>query len=176
LMLDLLRTRGYEPIAEAFDVNRRTLEEIAVPILPAGHRLSAVNDDRVEGRVEAQRAAFAPSTLTVERYGRVRRSAPYTPELDRVVLDPDGKVVAFCTAWLDAVNQAGLLEPVGTRPSHQRKGLATAVCLDALHALRDAKALTAQVSCETGSGGCATYRAAGFTVVEHVLAMRRAGG
>jgi predicted N-acetyltransferase YhbS len=88
----------------------------------------------VLGRVEAQRAAFAPSDFLLERYERVRRTWPYRATLDRIVLTDDDQVVAFCTAWLDEQNAAGLLEPVGTDPAHQRRGLARAVCLDALHA------------------------------------------
>jgi len=39
---------------------------------------------------------------------------------------------------VDDENAAGLFEPVGTHPAHQRRGLARAVCIDALHALRAA--------------------------------------
>lgn len=176
LMRAALEAAGYAPIPEGFEVNRRSLETIAEPSLPPGYRLSGVDDQLVEGRVEAQRAAFAPSTLTLERYRRVRRLAPYSAELDRVVIDPGGQVVACCTAWLDSANASGLLEPVGTRPDRQRLGLGTAVCLDALHALRRAGARVAQVSCDAGSAGCATYRRAGFSVAERVEVMRRTLG
>jgi GNAT superfamily N-acetyltransferase len=168
-----LERDGYGLQTFTFDVNRRTLGGLATANLPSGYRLAGVDDDLVDRRVEAQRAAFAPSTLTREKYVRVRRTWPYRPELDRVVLDPSGDVVAFCTAWLDERNASGLLEPVGTRPDHQRRGLATAVCLDALAALRAAGATQAQVSCDSGSAGCATYRAAGFTQAECALGYRR---
>ena len=65
----------------------------------------------VISRVEAHRAAFAPSELTFKKYDRARRSWAYRPELDRVVCAPDGEVAAFCTAWLDEQNRAGLLDP-----------------------------------------------------------------
>src|SRR5439155_22625088 len=86
---------------------------------------------------------------------------PYRPKLDRIALTDDGEVVAFCTAWLDEENAAGLLEPVGTVSDHRRKGLAAAVCLDALHALRAAGARTAQVASETDAAA-ATYASIGF--------------
>jgi predicted N-acetyltransferase YhbS len=160
---EALLRRGFErDEAESFDVTRRALEGLGEPRCPPGYRLSGVDDALVDGRVEAQRAAFAPSSLTRRMYDRVRRTWPYRPELDRVVVDDSGTVVAHCTAWIDERTGCGLLEPVGTHPAHRRRGLAAACCLDALHALAAAGATTAQVSCETGSAGCHTYHSIGF--------------
>jgi ribosomal protein S18 acetylase RimI-like enzyme len=83
-----------------------------------------------------------------------------------------GEVVAFCTAWLDEENAAGLLEPVGTHPAHQRRGLARAVCTDALRALRAAGARTAQVGFGSAAG-YATYRSVGFERFGADLVFRR---
>jgi ribosomal protein S18 acetylase RimI-like enzyme len=161
LLAAALQQRGFEPVQEG-GVLMRTLAEVADPVLPAGYRLGAVRDrDDVVGRVEAHRAAFAASDLTLEKYERVRRTWPYRPELDRIITTEDGVVVAFCTAWIDEQNASGLLEPVGTEPAHQRRGLAKAVCLDALQALADAGAGSVQVAYESDAA-LATYRAPGF--------------
>jgi predicted N-acetyltransferase YhbS len=154
----------------------RSLDDLPEPALPPGYRLGWVETrEQAIGRLEAQRAAFAPSDFLLERYERVRRTWPYRPELDRIVLTDDGEpatVVAFCTAWIDEVNAAGLLEPVGTHPAHQRRGLARAVCLDALHQLRAAGARTAQVGFGSTAGE-ATYRALGFEHSATDLVYRR---
>jgi predicted N-acetyltransferase YhbS len=151
----------------------RSLDDLPEPVLPPGYRLSWVETrEQAIGRVEAQRAAFAPSDFLLERYERVRRTWPYRPELDRIVLSADGNVVAFCTAWIDVQNAAGLLEPVGTHPAHQRRGLARAVCLDALRQLRAAGARTAQVGFGSAAGE-ATYRALGFEHSSADLVYRR---
>ena len=92
--------------------------------------------------------------------------------LDRIALTDTDEVVAFCTAWLDEQNASGLLEPVGTYPAHQRRGLASAVVTDALLALREAGARTAQVGFGS-EAGYATYRAAGFERSGAELAFRR---
>jgi ribosomal protein S18 acetylase RimI-like enzyme len=158
-------------------VLRRMLEDVVPPALPPGYRLGWVEDRaRVIGRVEAHRAAFAPSELTVRQYERVQRAWPYRPDLDRVALTERGDVAAFCTAWLDEVHAAGLLEPVGTHPAHRRRGLGRAVVTDALLALRAAGARTAQIG--FGSDAAyATYRSAGFQrhATELIFA-REAGG
>ena len=154
----------------------RSLDDLPQPTLPPGYRLSWVEShEQVIGRVEAQRAAFAPSDFLLERYERVRRTWPYRPELDRIVLTDDGEpatVVAFCTAWIDEQNAAGLLEPVGTHPARQRRGLARAACLNALHHLRAAGAQTAQVGFGSAAGEAA-YRALGFEHSATDLVYRR---
>jgi len=167
-----LQRDGFE-LAQQGGVLMLPLDQVGEPFLPGGYRLDAVRDrDLVISRVEAHRAAFAPSDLNLEKYERVRRTWPYRPELDRIITTDDGVGVAFCTAWIDEENASGLLEPVGTAPAHQRRGLATAVCLDALRALRDAGARTAQVGYESDAA-LATYQTIGFEPRWHEVSFRK---
>lgn len=157
-----LERHGFKAAPSTGGVMTRSLHHVSDPAVPTGYRLGSVQTRaQMLGRVAAQQAAFAPSDLTVERYERVQRTWPYRADLDRIVLTDDDVVVAFCTAWLDDANAAGLLEPVGTHPAHQRRGLAKAVCTDALRALREAGAQTAQVGFASDAGH-ATYRSIGF--------------
>ena len=140
----------------------RSLDELPTPELPAGYHFAWVsNPALLTGRVEAHRGAFAPSDLSDKRYQRLQRSWAYRPTLDRLVVTDAGEVVSFCTAWYDERNAAGLLEPVGTHPIYQQRGLARAVCLDACRALRDLGADAAQVGFGSAAGR-ATYTSAGF--------------
>jgi len=169
-----LERHGFALAPSVGGVLTRALDRLPEPVLPPGYRLGQVETrEQMIGRVEAQRAAFAPSDFLLERYERVRRTWPYRAELDRIVLTEDGQVAAFCTAWLDAENAAGLFEPVGTHPAHRRRGLARAVCLDALRALRAAGARTAQVGFGSAAGE-ATYRSVGFELSATDLVYRRA--
>ncbi len=170
---DAVTARGFAAGDMALQVNRReSLDELPDPRdLPAGWRFAAVDsDERVASRVECHRAAFAPSSLTTGAYARTRRTWPYRSELDRVIVDEHAAVVAACTSWLDEANADGLLEPVATRPSDQRRGYGRAVCIDALRSLSSAGARTAQVSCIAGSQACATYGAIGFEPVGLITA------
>jgi len=172
-----LRARGYqESVTGGGDVLRRDLLDLTAPAPAPGYRLQWVADEAdVLERVTAHQAAFAPSDLSFDRYQRVRATWPYRPELDRIAVADDGSVASFCTAWLDEQNASGLLEPVGTHPDYRRRGLATAVCLDALRALRHAGARTAQVG--TGSAVArATYLAAGFRPWKREVTYRRLVG
>ena len=171
---EALQQHGFLPSpSEAGGVMTRPLDALPEPSPPPGYRLGWVETrDHAIGRVEAQRAAFAPSEMTLAVYERVRATWPYRPLLDRIALDAEGAVVSFCTAWIDEANGAGLLEPVGTHPAHQRKGLARAVCADALRALRDAGARTAQVGFVTEPAH-ATYRSLGFADAAADLVFRK---
>lgn len=172
LVVAVLQRHGFKADPSG-GVLMRPLDEVGEPALPPGYRLSTVQtSEQVVGRVTAQRAAFAPSDLTLEKYERVRRTWPYRPDLDRIVTTDDGVVVAFCTAWIDEENASGLFEPVGTDPAHQRRGLGKAVCLDALWALRNAGARTAQVGYVSDAAE-ALYRAIGFEDKWQDLSFRR---
>jgi ribosomal protein S18 acetylase RimI-like enzyme len=167
-----LERHGFQPLQQG-GLLMRPLDDVTKPVLPSGYRLDAVRaQDQVIGRIEAHRAAFAPSELSLEKYDRARRIWPYRPELDRIITTQDGTVAAFCTAWIDEENASGLLEPVGTHPAHRRRGLAKAVCLDALRALQDAGARTAQVAYESDAA-LATYRSIGFETKWDELSFRR---
>jgi GNAT superfamily N-acetyltransferase len=79
-------------------------------------------------------------------------SWPYRPELDWVVEGPDGDFVATALIWLDELNGIGLVEPVGCAPAYRRRGLARAVNLAALQALRGFGVNKAMV-CPRGDDG-----------------------
>jgi ribosomal protein S18 acetylase RimI-like enzyme len=155
-VLASLERRGFLHDAEAPWIcwNARALGEIDDPIVAAGYRLTTMAETPDLGaRVAVHRAAFAPSRVTEESYAAVMAEWPYRAELDCIAVAPDGSFASYALAWLDAANATGILEPVGTHPDHRRRGLARAVCLEALRRLRAAGAVRAVV----GSRGDAAY-------------------
>jgi GNAT superfamily N-acetyltransferase len=168
-----LEAHGYRPVeveGTAYNHMVRSLEaDLEDPQVPEGYRLRTVGPADLERRVEVHRAAFAPSRVVPESYARLQREWPYRLDLDHVVEAPDGSFAAFCLAWLDEENRAGLLEPVGTHPDHRRRGLATAVCLGALRALRAEGATVAVIGSVDPSPAETVYERIGFvTVTRHV--------
>jgi predicted N-acetyltransferase YhbS len=138
--------------------------------LPAGYRVRNVRgEEDVAARVDVHRAAFHPSRMTVEKHRAVMQAPTYRPELDLVVEAPDGTFAAFTIVWLDTENCMGLFEPVGCRPSEQRKGLARAVMNEGLRRLQEAGARVAHVgSWMDDSAGAMLYKAIGFTLMDRV--------
>jgi ribosomal protein S18 acetylase RimI-like enzyme len=102
-----------------------------------GGRVRPLRDGDVAARVALQRAAFPGSSLTADRYRRLRTVPGHRPELDLVHEAADGTLTAFCVAWLGPDGGTGLLEPVGSDPAHRRAGHARAVVTEAFRRLTD---------------------------------------
>jgi ribosomal protein S18 acetylase RimI-like enzyme len=147
--------------------------EPAVPALPDGYTLSGVTPELLPSRVEAHRSAFHPSRVTVASYRAVVSTPPYRADLDVAAVSPDGTVASYALAWLDEENGLGEFEPVGTHEAHRRRGLARAVCLEALGRLRRAGADTCLVYSVEGSDATALYRSVGFRTVDRHVEFRR---
>jgi ribosomal protein S18 acetylase RimI-like enzyme len=166
-----LEARGYRPLeGEASNHMVLALDvDVREPTVPAGYRLRTVRRGDLERRVAVHRAAFAPSRVVPASYARLQQEWPYRPDLDHVVEGSDGSFAAFCLAWIDAENRAGLLEPVGTHPEHRRRGLATAVCSAAALHLRALGAEHVVIGSIDGSDAERLYERIGFrTVTRHV--------
>jgi len=129
----------------------------------------AISDGDAPERAELYRDAWSvwgQSKHTTERYRRLRSAPLYDPELD-IVLEFNGQLVSYCVCWLDAANQVGLFEPVGTRPSATRRGFGRIVLHEAFRRLRQKGMQTAIVSPGTvNRPAMALYASAGFEVVE----------
>jgi len=104
--------------------------------------------------------------VTLEAYQRMRRVHGYTPELDLVVVAPDGTFASYCICWLDPVNKSGEFEPVGTRPVFRRRGLSRSVIHEGLRRLKAHGAQTAIVY-TYGANQASTklYESAGFRAI-----------
>lgn len=138
------------------------------PVLPSsappGYRIRAVHGaEEIAARMEAHRAAFAPSRLSVAKYARLATLPHYRFEDDLVVEALDGSIAAFAMAWWDAIARVGEYEPVGTHPDHQRKGLGRALLAHGLARYRDRGARLVQVYSDADNAGSeGLYEAVGF--------------
>jgi ribosomal protein S18 acetylase RimI-like enzyme len=124
----------------------------------------------VDAYVALHRAAFDSKTMTSEWRRRTLRMPSYRPDLDLVVVAPEGDLAGFCVGWLDTQRRVGQVEPLGIHPTHQRRGLGRAL-LDAI-ARRFAAhgAATALVETESvRSPAQGLYAAAGFRPEHRVL-------
>lgn len=143
-------------------ISRSSSTPAAAHEVPSGYRLGTTAD--VGARVAVQRSAFAGSTMTDEKYERVRGTWPHREELDVVVEHAD-EYTAFALGWLDDANGIVELEPVGTHADHGRRGLACAAILEALRRARLVGAHTATVSARGDDAYPAPlrlYRSLGF--------------
>jgi GNAT superfamily N-acetyltransferase len=125
------------------------LSDIDSHRVPPGYVVRATRLDEIEARVDVHRRCWAParirallglpvtgdeaeSTYAVAKQEAVIGSPLYRRELDLVVEDPAGRLVAYGLGWLDPVSRSVLFEPVGTDPAHSGRGLARALCSEIL--------------------------------------------
>ncbi|SDK36232.1 FR47-like protein [Nonomuraea maritima] len=143
---------------------------------PVSSRAEPVDAANAPDRVLVQRAAFAGSTFTVERWHRMKRSPAGELAVEALVRTPAGEPAAAATGWFAGVGRCGLLEPVGTDPDHRGHGYGRDAVLSVCAALveRGASAV-AVVTPASNEAGVAFYRAVGFTVVRENRDWVRAG-
>ncbi len=169
LRRDLLARRGYVRGRHAEHQRRRLLDR-PIPELqpPAGYTVRALGDEgELPARSWVSWRAFHPNEPDEkyegwEWYRNVQRAPLYRRDLDLVAVAPDGELAAFCTVWFDDVTRTAAFEPVGTHPSHQRRGLGRAVMAEGLRrAARLGATLSAVGSYSEAAG--ALYASLGFT-------------
>ena len=146
--ITVLRERGFLPEGRRLSQWRWRTDgrSSGAATLPDGYRIRSLRGPQeFEARVALHRAAFPPSRLNVAKYERLLTVPHYRFEDDLVVEAPDGSLAAFALAWYDPDGLVGELEPVGTHPDHQRRGLSRAVVTEAVHRLVQHGAKVVQV-------------------------------
>jgi ribosomal protein S18 acetylase RimI-like enzyme len=132
--------------------------------LPNGYHIRSVAGEvEFPARVAIHRAAFQTSRLTEEKYARLLTVPHYRLEDDLVVEAPDGTLAAFALGWHDPDGGVAELEPVGTHPDHQRRGLSRAVVTAAVRRFLEAGVRTVQVYADSSEEAAeALYASIGF--------------
>jgi ribosomal protein S18 acetylase RimI-like enzyme len=133
--------------------------------------------DEVDAYVDLHRAAFDSENMTSEWRRETLRMPQYTPDLDLVVVAPDGTLAGFCICWLNTAAQwatgpeiTGQVEPIGVLPKYQglrlgRGLLKFGICQMAAHG---AKRMFIEVDADNDSAR-SLYESAGFRVRETIL-------
>ncbi len=148
-------------------LHRRLDRTLPEPALPGGWTVRQVaGAAEFAERVAIHREVWRPSKVTLDAYRRLRTAPGYSPELDLVVVAPDGAFAAYCLCWLDSANACGEFEPVGMRAAYRGWGLGKALMLEGLRRLRACGAKTAIVySVGDNEAAVRLYQSAGFQPV-----------
>lgn len=109
----------------------------------------------------------------MEAYQRLRAAPLYRPDLDLVVVSPEGAFAAYCICWYDPMNRIGEFEPVGVHRDFRRRGFGKIVVQEGLRRLQTLGATLAIVTpgaTDSGEKFVAAaahtlYASAGFAVV-----------
>lgn len=133
-----------------------------------------IRDRIVQDRVAVQRAMFANSTFTLERWRTMAAAPPYRRARCLVGYDRDGDAVATVTVWSAGEGRPGLLEPLGVHRDHRGHGYGRAITVAAAAALQEMGSSSATVCTpSSNAGGVATYVSAGFQKLPDIADFRR---
>ncbi len=146
--------------------------------LPKGFSIRPLaGQAEVEAYVALHQAVFESKNMTVAWRLRTLKQPGYKPDLDLVVVAPDGQLAAFCIGWLanlDNHQLVGQVEPLGCHASFRNYALGRqALCeiLRRLHALG-----AGEVFVETDSyrnTAFRLYESLGFKEVRSILVYRK---
>lgn len=148
--------------------------DLTSPVEDPGARIELVAADGVADRVAVQRAAFARTTFTADRWRVMAHGPAYADARCVLAYDDRGTPVAAATVWSAGQGKPGLLEPMGVHRGHRARGYGRAITLAAAATLQTLGSCTATVCTETSNtAAVATYRAAGFRELAEVHDLHR---
>lgn len=178
-----IRCAGFSPDGWSYVHMARSMDEpIPPPVLPEGFCIRPLaGETEIEAYVAMHRAAFGSTNMTAEWRRSTLRNPHYVPELDLVVVSPDGTLVAFCVSWITPSlaaltgGKVAQVEPLGVLPAYQRTGLARALLLEALRRAKAMGARRMEVDAESyNEASRSAYGSVGFhTAFEAPFFLRR---
>ncbi len=148
------------------------------PILPKGYSIRPLaSHGEVGAYVELHRLAFGSKTMTASWKTKQLNCPEYDPDIDLVIVAPNGRFVAFCVCWLYTDTEghvSGQIEPLGVHPDFRQLGLAKAVLVEGLRRMyaKGAKQITV-ITESYRQPALALYESVGFHVKQKVLMYRK---
>jgi mycothiol synthase len=134
---ELLEGLGFSQHCIWDHITMRLLSETIPELhIPDGFIIRTATPDDAEQLALVRNEAFS-SDWTGEQFRTIVMQKPgYRPEWEVVAVAGNGQIAASTVVRLDQINKVGLFEPVGTRPAFQRRGLARAIMISALHEMK----------------------------------------
>jgi len=148
------------------------------PVLPDGYSIRPLaSHGEVGAYVELHRLAFGSKTMTASWKTKQLNCPQYDPDIDLLIVAPNGRFVAFCVCWLytdDEGNISGQIEPLGVHPDFHQLGLGKAILLEGVRQMYAKGAKQIYVITETyRHAALALYESATFHIQRRVLVFRK---
>jgi mycothiol synthase len=151
-----------------------------VPIypLPTGFIMrSLAGVSEVGAYVELHQEVFETKNMTTEWRMHTLKHPDYQPELDVVVVAPDGRLVAFCIGWVCHTSDGGLrgqIEPLGCQADFRKYALGRVALCETIKRLQQHGAESIFVETDNyRNTAFHLYESVGFQVVRDVLVYRK---
>jgi mycothiol synthase len=146
--------------------------------LPAGFTMrSLAGESEVEAYVKLHQAVFETKNMTSKWRLRSIKHPDYKPELDVVVVAPDGRLVAFCIGWMCPTPHGGFrgqIEPLGCHADFRSYALGRVALCETLRRLLQHGAESIFVETDNyRDTAFRLYESVGFRVIREVLVYRK---
>jgi ribosomal protein S18 acetylase RimI-like enzyme len=136
--------------------------------LPAGYTMRTARRDEAAA-IGALHGATFGSAWQPGEYAALMVSFGYRPELEWLVVAPDGSLAGFTETWHDPISGRGLFEPVGVHPDHRRRGVGRALMARGLVHMAEAGLHTGTVCFEGDNAASrALYLGSGFEIAHEI--------
>jgi ribosomal protein S18 acetylase RimI-like enzyme len=183
--LQLLATRGYQPVRYFFSMVRPNVNELPDAPLPAGLEVREVQPDQLRAIFDAEYECMSdgweytvPTEEDFEYFVNDPVQGDYT--LWRVAWDGD-QVAGFVRGYINELEnetyrrKRGWVENINTRRPWRRRGLARALIGQTISALRERGMTEAAlgVDSENPSGALHLYESCGFAAVSREATYRK---
>jgi mycothiol synthase len=182
---ELLEGAGYRPVRRFFAMIRGNLDTLPEAPVPDGIELRSLAPENWRAVHDASNEAFRDHwdhhEATEADFGAFFKVKDLAPDLSRIAWEGDevaGSVITF--VWTTENEKLGVhrawLERVSVRRPWRRRGLARAMIVSSLAAIREAglDAALLGVDSESLTGALALYESLGFTVHDTGTAFRKA--
>jgi ribosomal protein S18 acetylase RimI-like enzyme len=141
---------------------------------PAGFTIRSLGgESEVEAYVKLHRAVFETKNMTFDWRLRTLRHPDYRPELDVVVVAPDGRLAAFCIGWICSTPDGecrGQIEPLGCHADFRSYALGRVALCEALRRLQQYGAERIFVETDNyRNTAFRLYESIGFRVIRDVM-------
>lgn len=181
----ILSTQGYTAERWFSTMERDLSQPVAAPDTPDWISIVPYDRDRDADALAARNDAFRDHWGSLpsndERWQQFVGGEFFRPDLSRMAVTDDGRIVAFCLASVNEEDFAALgashayIDLIGVIRSHRRQGLAPLVISAALDAIRAEGLERAVLDVDTDSptGANRLYDSVGFIATQRVVAMVR---
>lgn len=159
-------------------MKRNGQTSVEKPALPDGFAIRPLaGEDEVEAYVDLHQEVFESKSMTSEWRRNTLHHPAYIPNLDLVVVAPDGRLAGFCICWLNRSTEnkiTGQIEPLGIRKEFRQLGLGRTILLEGLSQLQDYGAQSIYVETDNyRDEAFLLYESVGYKVVQDVLVYRK---
>jgi len=140
---------------------------------PKGVTIRPLNGEaEAQAYVDLHREVFESRSMTLEWRLRSLRHPDHVPDLDLVAVDEDGRLVAFCVCWMNALG--GAVEPLGCRPEYRKYALGRTLLCEGLRRLHDLGARKIHVHTDVWRNTAYDlYENVGFKLIQNVRIYRK---